>query len=842
MTGALNRLVTLALPSLMVSVLTSIGAPPAQAVGCQPIQYSGGTGVTGDPFLIATPGNMQYLVATPTDWDKDFRLDASVIDLTGCTWTDVSVGDGGDPFTGTFDGAGNTIKGLTIEFDDAASTTVYAGIFGYIDADGVVKDLYLDGVSVTAVGVKQWIYTGAVAGYSRGTISNVRTAAGQVIADGQASVEPNAQAIAGGIVGAISGDAVVDRTVVEGTTRALGASSGSAASVAGGVVGVHLSSQEITSSQSAGAVIAQFGRAFSGGVIGQAAGPASNVSTSANVTAEGDADELAYAGGVVASATLGKSISGATGIGSLVWATGGMAYAGGIAGESDFAISRAWADTWVRALSTQVAGAAISGGITARQGAGPRSKILDSYSVAEVEATGYLPGIEAIAGGVAGYVGPGVSVENTGARRPVGGSVAAYSSGGTSTAGGLVGTNNGILDRSYAAAAVIARQDPVLGSDGLRGGLIGANVNPEDATASLWLEGTAPSATGSGTVTAAVKMSTAEATTITPYFEADWDITEGVNAGFVWNWCPRVNEGYPLNSFKFEAGSCATLSPATQNVSGTSGKAITPTAAYTAAYIGNPLTYSINPTLPAGLALDPASGVISGTPTVASPATQYTVTATDGSVAVTADVAITITNNVVPPRPVPRPPAAPGTPQGVAGDGSITVTWTAPATSGSSLVRSYQATANPGSASCTAPAPATSCTITGLTNGQPYTVTVTATSDSGTSPPSQPSTPITPVGPPTPTPTFITVTGQRAGKYAVARGTASPEMHGQYVTPWIRFPGSRNFAPGYPRVVAADGSFEWQRKTSRRVLIYFSIGSTLSPRIVIQSVAGAPRR
>jgi len=47
--------------------------------------------------------------------------------------------------------------------------------------------------------------------------------------------------------------------------------------------------------------------------------------------------------------------------------------------------------------------------------------------------------------------------------------------------------------------------------------------------------------------------------------------------------------------------------------------------------VGSVTSYSVSPALPAGLALDPATGVISGTPTQLSAATNYTVTATNST-------------------------------------------------------------------------------------------------------------------------------------------------------------------------------------------------------------------
>ena len=105
------------------------------------------------------------------------------------------------------------------------------------------------------------------------------------------------------------------------------------------------------------------------------------------------------------------------------------------------------------------------------------------------------------------------------------------------------------------------------------------------------------------------------------------------------------------------------------------------------------------------------------------------------------------------------PGFVPGSPTGIAitpSNSAVTVTWTAPANSGGTEITGYTATASPGGAQCTT-TDATSCTITGLTNGTGYTVTVTATNIVGTSEPSQASASATPITVPS-SPTSVSAT------------------------------------------------------------------------------------
>ena len=91
------------------------------------------------------------------------------------------------------------------------------------------------------------------------------------------------------------------------------------------------------------------------------------------------------------------------------------------------------------------------------------------------------------------------------------------------------------------------------------------------------------------------------------------------------------------------------------------------------------------------------------------------------------------------------PAVKPGVPTGVTGipaDQQVVVSWTAPASNGGSAITGYTVTSDPGS--FTATSVGTTATVTGLTNGTPYTFRVVATNAIGDSDPSAASSSITP--------------------------------------------------------------------------------------------------
>ena len=89
------------------------------------------------------------------------------IDLTGKNWTPIGT-DYDNAYTGTFDGGGHTITGLTITTNDQ-----YAGLFGYLGnfgKFGTVKNVVMEGIQITCN--HRLGYAGGVAGFSGGTIEN----------------------------------------------------------------------------------------------------------------------------------------------------------------------------------------------------------------------------------------------------------------------------------------------------------------------------------------------------------------------------------------------------------------------------------------------------------------------------------------------------------------------------------------------------------------------------------------------------------------------------------------------------------------------------------------------
>ena len=166
------------------------------------------------------------------------------IDLTGKNWTPIGTSFH-NSYTGTFDGGGHTITGLTVTTNDEG-----VGLFGYLGKAGTVKNVVMEGVQITS----NQIYGGSiggVVGYSWGTIENC-SVSGSV----------SGTVYVGGVVGAQWGGSITgcsSSATVKGTVDV------------GGVAGQTNSSATLTACYATGNVIIEIhptNNISGGGLVG----------------------------------------------------------------------------------------------------------------------------------------------------------------------------------------------------------------------------------------------------------------------------------------------------------------------------------------------------------------------------------------------------------------------------------------------------------------------------------------------------------------------------------------------------------------------------------------------
>ncbi len=172
---------------------------------------------------------------------KDMTLNCTLadnIDLTGKDWTPIGTSFG-NSYTGTFDGNGKTITGLTVTGSDR-----YTGLFGFIK--GTVKNVVLTEINITS-----GTFVGGVAGWSfGGNIENCSVSGSVSGSD------------VGGVVGYQQGGSITgcsSSATVKGTQRA------------GGVAGATNSGATLTACYATGDVTVENdgpNNACAGGVVG----------------------------------------------------------------------------------------------------------------------------------------------------------------------------------------------------------------------------------------------------------------------------------------------------------------------------------------------------------------------------------------------------------------------------------------------------------------------------------------------------------------------------------------------------------------------------------------------
>ena len=214
-------------------------------------------------------------------WNEAAQKDRSInctlnadIDLTGKGWTPIGT-DYDNSYTGTFDGGGHTIMGLTV-----TTNYQYVGLFGRLGEAGTVKNVVMEGVNNHSLG-----YAGGVVGFSRGgTIENC-SVSGSV----------SGTLCAGGVVGAQREASITgcsSSATVKGTRYV------------GGVAGETNSSTTMAACYATGNVTIELGhrdRVDVGGLVGFNAGRNGLLACYAtgNVTSTGSGASKVYIGGLL---------------------------------------------------------------------------------------------------------------------------------------------------------------------------------------------------------------------------------------------------------------------------------------------------------------------------------------------------------------------------------------------------------------------------------------------------------------------------------------------------------------------------------------------------------------
>ncbi|AFJ03007.1 Large exoproteins involved in heme utilization or adhesion [Methylophaga frappieri] len=404
-------------------------------------------------------------------------------------------------FTGSFDGLGNEISGLTIN----RSTMNYVGLFGYTSPGTNISNIGLTNADITGASS-----VGALVGVNGGTINNS-------YASGTVSGTSTA-------VGALAGrsNGTISNSYATGTVSGLGA--------VGGLVGVNSTNSSISNSYATGTVTSV---SDVGGLVGINGINAtiSNSYATGGVSGSGYVGGLAgYSEGNIENSHATGTVSGTTQVGGLVggndlitisdsYATGevsGIDRVGGLVGYNYASIiSNSYATGAVSGTDINVGGLVGANGGSNSNGI---SSISNSY------ATGTATGTDQV-GGLVGFNGFGSSISN---------SYATGAASGTDYVGGLAGVNSHTISNSYATGAV-SGQFAV-------GGLVGQNL--VDIENSFWDTDTTGTTTGigenTGLITTIFGKTTAEMQQLATFTDAGWDIDDAGGTGKIW----RIYEGH----------------------------------------------------------------------------------------------------------------------------------------------------------------------------------------------------------------------------------------------------------------------------------------------------------
>ena len=370
--------------------------PPAVANGC----ITSGTGIAADPYIVATEANLFCIANNASSyWTGNHFRQTADITLTSA-WS-ISIGSSGTAFTGTYDGQGYSISGLSVlgsgsedkglfGVTNGATLTgvrVYGSVAGASNTGGLIgqatsttvtdchanvsirgerSSMSFDSVggligsmtsgtvtsssssgAVTIFGSGR--YVGGLVGHlNTGTVAS-STASGDVRLDSATTPGPNAGEMVGGLVGRSYGSTIRESSASGNVTRGYVRIGGLVGFQNGGTVERSFATGTVSGEQEVGGLA---------GAVSQV-GPAPNILR--DVFARGAVSASVGAGGGLIG---GLSASGAGP--ERAYATGAVSGSGGLGGFAGSASGSATSSFW----DTQATGQA-----TAKSGGGAISGI-----------------------------------------------------------------------------------------------------------------------------------------------------------------------------------------------------------------------------------------------------------------------------------------------------------------------------------------------------------------------------------------------------------------------------------------------------------------------------------
>jgi filamentous hemagglutinin family protein len=514
----------------LVLITNDGGAGGALSFGLGP------SGFTGDVSYTGTPASGQSLTINGAPYTLVYKMsDVEGMSLAGdyALARNINasgyspagpIGNLANPFTGDFEGLGNTISNFKLTYSTASSGNIdgytskgYVGLFGVVGSTGVLADLELAGAKVTGAND---MYVGALAGAVEGKV--IDAASTGTVTGGNISTD-NFQPGIGGLVGGLGGPG----SLIDGSWSSATVTGGAGASV-GGLVGDAFYGAAISESSASGKVTTGAATpseySVAGGLLGAADGytyslaqnalvGVANSSATGPVSGGGGSTIGGFAGEANVAFLLGDDAGGPVSQ-SAAPTNGANDIAGGFIGMVETGDIY---DSYATGAVTQTKGG--GAGVLADDIGGfvgivlPSGYLTQDYSSGAVSTVGGATSANDTAvGGFAGDVASGVGgVANAYSLSPV------HSTGANVEAGGFAGVVGvGTVTQVYASGAMTA--------SGTQGGLVGVVDAGGQVMDSYWDEGTTGQTNGYGTNagTFTSDEGIGGSTGISPYLEATY--------------------------------------------------------------------------------------------------------------------------------------------------------------------------------------------------------------------------------------------------------------------------------------------------------------------------------